>query len=124
MMTEASSIERLIRERDEARDEAAHADMASGALAAIHDILDSCGIPRGTFADDHARNAVVALKEARAECERLREALAGLFDLCLNANAGAWRNGVTDATGTIDEGEVHASDYLDRARAALAQGGE
>ena len=68
-----------------------------------------------------ARNQIPRLI---AEIERLREALAGLFDLCLNANAGAWRNGVTDATGTIDEGEVHASDYLDRARAALAQGGE
>ena len=33
--------------------------LARGALGAIHALLDSGGIPRGTFADDHVRNLVV-----------------------------------------------------------------
>lgn len=34
------------------------AELARGALDAIHRLLDSGGIPRGTFADDHVRNLV------------------------------------------------------------------
>jgi hypothetical protein len=50
--------------------------------------------------------------------EQLYKALSDLYDMCLcNGN---FKNGVTDATGTIDEGEVKAGDYLDKARAAIA----
>jgi hypothetical protein len=43
-----------------------NASMAEGALAAIHELLDSGGIPRGTFADDHVRN-LVALYNQRGD---------------------------------------------------------
>lgn len=50
--------------------------------------------------------------------EQLAEALRDLYDMCLCH--GDFGNGVTDATGTIDEGEVMAGDCLDKARASLA----
>ena len=55
----------------------------------------------------------------RAEIVRVWKALAGLYALCMNANDGAFENGVTDNTGTIDEGDVRASEYLAHARRAL-----
>jgi hypothetical protein len=49
-------------------------EMASGALLAIQELLDSGGIPRGTFADDQVRNLVAlynqrgdALQETRCQ---------------------------------------------------------
>jgi hypothetical protein len=57
--------------------------------------------------------------EALAQNERLAEALKGLLELCDHANAGAFKNGVTDATGSIDEGDYIAMQRMDAARAAL-----
>jgi hypothetical protein len=60
-----------------------------------------------------------AIKE---EVERMREALERLLDLVtLGASGDAFSNGVTDSTGTIDEGDVIAGCIIDEARAALAQ---
>jgi hypothetical protein len=53
--------------------------------------------------------------------ERLRAALEGMVDLCMNANRKAFHNGVTDSTGTMDEGDVMAGRIIDEARAALKE---
>jgi hypothetical protein len=58
------------------------------------------------------------VKDAEAERDRLREALRDLLDLCSHAD---FKNGVTDATGTMDEGEHWASVFIDRARTALGK---
>jgi hypothetical protein len=76
----------------------------------------------------HADAALIAsapdmaarIAELTAARDGLRAALEGLYDLCLHANAGAWENGVTDPTGTLDEGMVHASGIMDVAFAALS----
>lgn len=51
-------------------------DMAEGALQAIQELLDSGGIPRGTFADDQVRNLVVMYNQA---VDLVREAVAALW---------------------------------------------
>src|SRR3990167_5883304 len=65
------------------RDREIDNEMAAGALNAIHELLDSGGIPRGTFADDHVRNLVAlynqrgaALKSIAANtcCDKCQEA--------------------------------------------------
>lgn len=59
--------------------------------------------------------------ELMAAAPDLLEALRDLYDLCtLGASNDAFRNGVTDSSGTIDEGDVRASNRLDAARAAIA----
>ena len=83
--------------------------------------------------DDGARNVVsligacggtdtaadVALMTAAPE---LLAALHGLYELCaFGASPDAFRNGVTDSTGMMDEGDVRASDRLCAARAAIAK---
>lgn len=52
------------------------AEMASGALISIHELLDNGGIPRGTFADDQVRNLVALYNQRGDEIERLRGARA------------------------------------------------
>jgi hypothetical protein len=56
---------------------------------------------------------------AADEIDCLRTALRDLLDLCSHAD---FKNGVTDATGTMDEGEHWAAVFIDRARAALGKG--
>ena len=72
---------------------------------------------------DRLREQVVLLEatgaEAADEIDRLRTALRDLLDLCSHAD---FKNGVTDATGTMDEGEHWAAVFIDRARAALREG--
>ena len=63
-------------------------------------------------------NADFLHEEAADEIERLREALRDLLDLCSHAD---FKNGVTDATGTMDEGEHWAAVSIDRVRAALGE---
>ena len=48
------------------------------------------------------------------------EALGWMVELCHHANPTAFSNGVTDSTGSIDEGDVIASRIMGDARAALA----
>lgn len=57
----------------------------------------------------------------RPQEEKLLGTLRRLYDLCLYASEDAFHNGVTDNTGTIDEGACHASDVLDEARRLLAE---
>jgi hypothetical protein len=47
--------------------------MAGGAIEAIHRLLDSGGIPRGAFADDHVQNLVALYKLRGEEIALLRE---------------------------------------------------
>ena len=47
--------------------------------------------------------------------------LKAMLELVDHANEGAFKNGVTDSTNSIDEGEVIASNYCERARAAVAK---
>lgn len=51
----------------------------------------------------------------------LLEALKEMTELCLHTNAKAFHNGVTDATGSIDEGDHRASCIIDAALAAIAK---
>jgi hypothetical protein len=54
----------------------------------------------------------------------LLDALRDLYDLCtFGASPEAFRNGVTDSSGTIDEGDVRASSRLDAARSAIIKAG-
>jgi len=89
----ADAIERLMRERDDCRE----------------DYLRESKIAAG-YAD--------ALFRAERKVEKLREALQDLMDC---HHHGDFRNGVTDASGTMDEGEHLAWLVYDRARAALAE---
>ena len=66
-----------------------------------------------------AYRAGAAASEARIKA--LEEALSDLLSLCENAAAGAFRNGVTDTSNTIDEGEVIAWRFMDNARALLKE---
>ncbi len=75
----------LIRERDEwkARYEDQWAkntteDMAHGALESIQSLLDSGGIPRGTFADDQVRNLVVMYNIEKTRADDLEAEVADL----------------------------------------------
>jgi len=51
----------------------------------------------------------------------LVEALEWMLELCEHANAGAFNNGVTDQTGSMDEGDVLASKIIGDARTALSR---
>jgi hypothetical protein len=66
-------IAELEAERDKLGDENMNAQMAHGALEAIHELLDSGGIPRGTFADDHVRNLVAMYNNLKAERDQFME---------------------------------------------------
>ena len=50
---------------------------------------------------------------------KAKEALQCMIELHQHANDGAFENGVTDPTGSIDEGNVRASRIYDYARAAV-----
>lgn len=56
------------------------ADMAAGALAAIRNLLDDGGIPRGTFGDDQVRNLVALYNQRGDELTRLRARIAAALD--------------------------------------------
>ena len=76
-----------------------------------------------------AHNLTEALAEAyragaAASAERIKEleeGLSMLYDLFTYVKPSAFRNGVTDPTNTIDEGEVKAWLILDRAKALLKE---
>jgi hypothetical protein len=53
--------------------------------------------------------------------KELEEGLSMLYDLCIYVKPSAFRNGVTDPTNTIDEGEVVAWRFMDNARALLKE---
>ena len=68
--------------------------------------------------DEAMRNfaRIAALEDER---DRLRHALDDLLHLCMHASKDAFCNGVTDCSGTIDEGGVRAGAIIDKAREAL-----
>jgi hypothetical protein len=68
--------------------------------------------------NEQSREMLEAVEKAEDERDRLRKALRDLLDLCSHAD---FKNGVTDATGTMDEGEHWAAVSIDRARAALGE---
>ena len=70
-----------------------------------------------------AENATLTadLAAARETIEGIRGALQCMIELYQHANYGAFENGVTDPTGSIDEGNVIASRIYHKARAALAK---
>jgi hypothetical protein len=75
----------------------------------LRDDVDSHGLP-----DDLWRQ-----REGRAE---IIDCLETLYELCaVEATPRAFANGVTDSTGTIDEGEVRAGERLDEARRLIAR---
>ena len=49
----------------------------------------------------------------------LVKALDGLLELYYHANPDAFKNGVTDQTGSIDQGDVYALDFINTAKLAL-----
>jgi hypothetical protein len=57
------------------------------------------------------------VERLRAEVERLREALEELCDVQVYSTG--WDNGVTDSTGTMNEGAHWHSRAMDKARTAL-----
>lgn len=78
---------------------------------ALHNFEKEGTLPKS----EKAEPAVTA-----AERDELVSALRSLYELCtLHAIPGAFNNGVTDSTGTIDEGDGHASGLLDNALSVL-----
>jgi len=73
----------------------------------------------GTIADIYGRNPANARLIAAAP--DLLAALERLVTLMHIVGDEPFRNGVTDSTGSIDEGVVIASDWLHDARAAIAE---
>lgn len=55
--------------------------MAHGALKSIRDLLDSGGIPRGTFPDEQVRNLVVMYNEALEKLDVLQKKVAKIDEL-------------------------------------------
>lgn len=113
--------------REEGEDEATLLDTWMTDLAKISKHLEATGYPREA---DHAlevrrylRNRYLALSPAPEGGTAPDEALASLYwllELVKHANPGAFTNGVTDSTGSIDEGEVRAGQIIADARRALA----
>ncbi|AWV18778.1 hypothetical protein A3862_27240 [Methylobacterium sp. XJLW] len=59
-----------------------------------------------------------------AAAPELLAALVGLYELCtLGASEDAFRNGVTDSHGIVDEGDARAFDRISAARAAIRKAG-
>lgn len=83
------------------------------ALICMRDRLTDRG-DRDTLAD--ACNALDGYAKQTREMDEYRSALTGLWELCLNAKPDAFQNGVTDSTGSVDEGDVRASDRMKAAQ--------
>ena len=66
-----------------------------------------------------AEELAAEVETLRAENTRLRSALEGLVDVQIFATG--WDNGVTDATGTVNEGAYWHMCAMDGARAALKE---
>ncbi|WP_182342676.1 hypothetical protein [Comamonas koreensis] len=65
------------------------------------------------------RELLEAVREKDARINELVDALRGITEMC--EFHGDFSNGVTDPTGTIDEGNVRACEFIHAARAALAK---
>lgn len=98
------------------------------------DLIQSLCAERDQFKQaaerQYEENVSQIARQAALEAERDRQsariaglvdALEGMLDLYMQLPPGAFDNGVTDSTGTINEGEVRASRIVDTARAALIE---
>jgi hypothetical protein len=72
------------------------------------------GTPLAHAVREYARQAVYA--DPSPSLVRAASAVLAMCD-----SIGEFRNGVTDSTGTIDEGSVRAGELLEDLRAALSQ---
>ena len=61
------------------------------------------------------------IERLRREVQEARAALEAAEELYLQASPDAWKNGVTDPSGTSDEGEYLAARAYDQIRAAIAK---
>lgn len=66
------------------------------------------------------RGAETQWRSIEADGDEILSILKRLYELCLHAKSDAFFNGVTDSTGSIDEGDVIASRYLDEAKRIIA----
>lgn len=55
---------------------------------------------------NHAAAIADELERLRGQVNEARRHVSRLVDVCRHAGPGAFRDGVTDPTGTIDQGEV------------------
>lgn len=60
---------------------------------------------------------LTAIRAKLQAAEGMSEAFQNLIDMCENCD---WSNGVTDPTGTIDEGRVMSWRHIDKQKEALA----
>ena len=90
-------------------------------LVVVFGVSASLAVVALLWAVFYLNYAIRDLHLVNGECDDLRSALSDLYCLCENANEGAFRNGVTDYSNTMDEGEVLAWKHMDRARALLKE---
>lgn len=58
----------------------------------------------------------------KADAPSVLTTLERVYELCTtHASPDAFKNGVTDSTGTIDEGDARASDILDEVRTVIRE---
>jgi len=115
------SGERMFMEACAAKDEAVkRADQAEARTARMLDVLD-----QNERLDTSNYSLRSQLKEAEARAEDLRTALGELLALVDHElDLAKCRNGVTDSTGTVDQGETVAYKTIMNARTALEAAGE
>lgn len=98
---------------DEWNDPVKEAQLTANALliAEVGTVHHECGLS--------PRELLEAVREKDARINELVDALRGITEMC--EFHGDFSNGVTDPTGTIDEGNVRACEFIHAARAALAK---
>lgn len=77
------------------------------ACAMIRDLLNSQGVPKAAFIDDHVANAIVERNIARDELAAAKERIAEQESLLAAAEARGYRAGVEDAAKLIEPAERH-----------------
>ena len=70
-------------------------------------------------AEEYTKQQWATIARQSEALKKAWEALQWMIELHQAANDGAFENGVTDPTGSIDEGNVRASRIYDYARAAV-----
>jgi hypothetical protein len=65
-------------------------------------------------------NAALVIRAVNSH-DDLVKALEAMIELCENASLDAFKNGVTDPTGSVDQGDVYAGEFIQQSREALAK---
>lgn len=91
--------------------DSAEADDSARLIAEAGTVFHECGLS--------PRELLEAAREKDASINELVDALRGITEMC--EFHGDFSNGVTDPTGTIDEGNVRACEFIHAARATLAK---